>query len=47
MAQAVSRRPLNAEARIRTQVSPCGICDERIGTGAVFNYAFQKAVVLM
>jgi hypothetical protein len=25
MAQAVSRRPLTAEARVRTQVSPCEI----------------------
>jgi hypothetical protein len=27
MAQAVSRRPLTAEARIRARVNPCGICD--------------------
>jgi hypothetical protein len=27
MAQAVSRRPTNAEARFRSQVSPCEICD--------------------
>lgn len=26
MAQEVSRRPLNAEIRARTQVNPCGIC---------------------
>jgi hypothetical protein len=27
MAQAVSRRPLIAEARVLARVSPCGICD--------------------
>jgi hypothetical protein len=26
MSQAVSRRPLTAEARVRSRVSPCGIC---------------------
>jgi hypothetical protein len=26
MAQAVSRRPLTAEARVRARVNPCGIC---------------------
>jgi hypothetical protein len=26
MAQAVSRRPLTAEARVRSRVSPCRIC---------------------
>ena len=33
MAQAVSRRPLNAEARVRSLVSPCGICGGQSGTG--------------
>jgi hypothetical protein len=37
LAQAVSRRPLTAEARVRTQVNPCGIFGERSGTGAVFS----------
>jgi hypothetical protein len=27
MAQAVSRRPLTAEAQVRSRVSLCGICD--------------------
>jgi hypothetical protein len=27
MAQAVSRRPLTAEARVCARVNPCGICD--------------------
>jgi hypothetical protein len=26
MAQAVSRRPLTADARVRARVNPCGIC---------------------
>jgi hypothetical protein len=36
MAQAVSRRPLTAEARVRSPVSPCGICGGRSGTGTGF-----------
>jgi hypothetical protein len=31
MAEAVSRRPLSAEARVRAQVSPCGICGGSTG----------------
>jgi hypothetical protein len=33
MAQAVSRRPLTAEARVRSRFSPCGICGGQSGTG--------------
>jgi hypothetical protein len=33
MAQAVSRRPLTAEARFRSRVSACGICGVQSGTG--------------
>jgi hypothetical protein len=36
MAQAVSRRPLTAEARVRSLVSPCGICGGHSGTGTGF-----------
>jgi hypothetical protein len=31
MAQAVSRRPLTVQARVRSRVSPCGICGESGG----------------
>jgi hypothetical protein len=37
MAQEVSRRPLTAEARVRSRVSPCGIYGGQIGTGTVFS----------
>jgi predicted small secreted protein len=37
MAQAVSRRPLTAETRVRTRVSPCGISDGQSGTGTGFS----------
>jgi hypothetical protein len=37
MAQAVSRRPLIAEARVRSRVSPCGICGGQSGTGIGFS----------
>jgi hypothetical protein len=36
MAQAVSRRPSTAEARVRSWVSLCGICGGQSGTGAGF-----------
>jgi hypothetical protein len=37
MAQAVSRRPLTAEARVRTRLSPCGICSGQSDTGSDFS----------
>jgi hypothetical protein len=37
MAQAVSRRPLTAEARILSRVGPCGICGGQSGTGKGFS----------
>jgi hypothetical protein len=36
MAQAVSRRPLTAEAWFRARVSPCGICGGQSVTGTGF-----------
>jgi hypothetical protein len=36
MAQAVSRRPVTMESRVRTQVNPCGICGGQSGTGTCF-----------
>jgi hypothetical protein len=37
IAQAVSRRPLTAEARVRSRVSPCEICGGQSGTGTGFS----------
>jgi hypothetical protein len=37
MTQAVSRRPPTAETRVRSWVSPCGICGGRSGTGTSFS----------
>jgi hypothetical protein len=37
MTQAVTRRPLTAEARIRSRVSPCGICGGQSGTCTGFS----------
>jgi hypothetical protein len=37
MAQAVSRQPPTAKARVRFRVSPCGICDVQSGAGTGFS----------
>ena len=36
MTQAVSRRPLTAEAQVRSRVIPFGICGGQSGTGTGF-----------
>jgi hypothetical protein len=36
-AQAVSRRLLTTEARVRAQGNPCGICGEQSGTATGFS----------
>jgi hypothetical protein len=40
MAQVISHWPLTAEARVRAQVNPCGICGGQSGTGAGFSLEF-------
>jgi hypothetical protein len=40
MAQAVSRWPVTAEARVRARVNPCRICGGQSGTGQVFSEYF-------
>jgi hypothetical protein len=42
--QAISRRPLTAEARGRSQISPYGICGRQSGTGIGF---FPSTSVLL
>jgi hypothetical protein len=37
MAQAVSRRPVILEARVRARVNPCGSGGEQSGTGTGFS----------
>jgi hypothetical protein len=41
MAQAVTRRPLTADARVRAGVSPCGTCGGQSGTGTGFFPEFS------
>jgi hypothetical protein len=49
MAQAVSPRPVTAEAGVRSRVSPCEICGGQSGTGkgfspstSVFSFQFHS-----
>jgi hypothetical protein len=41
MDQAVSRRPLTAESRVRARVNPCGICGGHSGTGTGFSPTYS------
>jgi hypothetical protein len=41
MAQAVSRRPLTAVARICTRVNLCGICGRQSSTGTGFSPSYS------
>jgi hypothetical protein len=45
MAQAVSRRPLTTEARVRSQVSPCEIFCGQSGTETGFSPSCQFSPV--
>jgi hypothetical protein len=42
MAQAVGRRPLTAKTRVRSRVSPRGICGGQSGTGTGFPCQFHS-----
>jgi hypothetical protein len=41
MAQAVSRRSLTAGVRVRSRISPCGMCGGQSGTGTSFSQVLQ------
>jgi hypothetical protein len=45
MAQAVSRRPLTAQARVRSRVGPCGICGRQGALGQVFSRVLRFSPV--
>jgi hypothetical protein len=47
MAEAVSRRPLIAEARVRSRVSPCGVCGGQNGIGTGFSPSCQFSPVTL
>jgi hypothetical protein len=46
MAQAVSRRPPTAEARVRSRFSPCGVCGGQSGTGRGLPQVLRFSPVL-
>jgi hypothetical protein len=45
MAQAVSLRPITAEAWVRFRVGPCEICGEQSGTGTGFSLVLRLSHV--
>jgi hypothetical protein len=48
MAQAVTRRPFTAETRVRTRVSPCGICfgQSVVGTGSPTSSVLPVNIII-
>jgi hypothetical protein len=46
MTQAVSRRPLAAENRVRSQVNTCEICDVQSGNGTVSSQEFSSISII-
>jgi hypothetical protein len=45
MDEVVSRRPLNAEARVRARVNPFWICGGQSGTGIGFSPSYSVSPV--
>jgi hypothetical protein len=46
MFQAVSRRPLSADARVKSHAISCGICGGQSGAGIIFFRVLQLSTVI-